>query len=323
MLICGVARSACTKRVPPDAPGDEVGRVGRDLHQPAGARVRGLVAEARLLVDDRGDQRRVEVLVGGLLADDVVVAQRQRDLAHRVAERARAGHARRRPTSGEHRRPAAHRARDAAAPGARLRRGATGDAGGGRELTAGSSLGKNAGQRLLQLVERAVVAHREVRTLRLLLLRELAAGALRDRRVPARAGALGRAPASSATTAIVCVEGGLHARLEQQRHLDDRRAGRRSIRLGPPGGHPLAHARPEHALEPGARLVVAEHPLGDPRAVERRRRAPPRARAARPRARAARRRPAARARRASVDSSAAPSSPSARAPPTCPRPGRR
>ena len=92
MLICGVARSACSKRTPPGAAGDEVGRLGRDLHQPARARVRGLVAEARLLVDDRRDQRGVEVLVGGLLADDVVVAQRERDLAHRLAQRARAGH---------------------------------------------------------------------------------------------------------------------------------------------------------------------------------------------------------------------------------------
>ena len=41
----------------------------------------------RFLVDHRGDQRRVEVLVGGLLADDVVVSQRQRDLAHGLAER--------------------------------------------------------------------------------------------------------------------------------------------------------------------------------------------------------------------------------------------
>jgi hypothetical protein len=72
---------------------DEVGRVGRDLHQPAGARVRGLVAEARLLVDNRRDQRRVEALVRRLLPDDVVVPERERDLAHGI--RAQAGHYRR------------------------------------------------------------------------------------------------------------------------------------------------------------------------------------------------------------------------------------
>src|SRR3712207_8347257 len=35
----------------------------------------------------RGDERRVEVLVGGLLADDVVVAQRERDLLDRLVDR--------------------------------------------------------------------------------------------------------------------------------------------------------------------------------------------------------------------------------------------
>ena len=53
---------------------DRVGGVGGDLHQAAGAGVRGLVGEARLLVDHRRDQRRVEVEALGLLADDVVVA---------------------------------------------------------------------------------------------------------------------------------------------------------------------------------------------------------------------------------------------------------
>ena len=53
---------------------------------PARPGVRGGVAEARLGVDDRGDERRVELLVLGLLADDVLVAQRERDLLHRVVD---------------------------------------------------------------------------------------------------------------------------------------------------------------------------------------------------------------------------------------------
>ncbi len=69
-------------------PRDEVRGLGRDLHQSARPRGGCLVAEARLLVDHRGDQRRVEVLVGGLLADDVVVAQRKGELSHGVAQRA-------------------------------------------------------------------------------------------------------------------------------------------------------------------------------------------------------------------------------------------
>ena len=65
---------------------DRVGGGGRDLHQPARAGVRGLVREPRLLVDDRRDQRRVEVEALGLLADDVLVPERQGDLADRLAE---------------------------------------------------------------------------------------------------------------------------------------------------------------------------------------------------------------------------------------------
>jgi hypothetical protein len=104
---------------------DEVGRVGRDLHQTAGARARGLVAEARFLVDHRGDQRRVEALVGGLLANDVVVPERERDLAHGIrAETGHDGHARGRhePRHRNHAEPAAPD------PGAR---GASGDSAGG------------------------------------------------------------------------------------------------------------------------------------------------------------------------------------------------
>src|SRR4051794_2685797 len=66
---------------------DHPRRRRRDLHEPLRAGARGLaVAEARLGVDHRGDERRVEILVARLLADDVLVAQRQRDLADRVME---------------------------------------------------------------------------------------------------------------------------------------------------------------------------------------------------------------------------------------------
>jgi hypothetical protein len=49
--------------------------------------VGGLVAEARLLEDHGGDEGGIQALVGGLLADDVLVAQGQGDLAHRLSQR--------------------------------------------------------------------------------------------------------------------------------------------------------------------------------------------------------------------------------------------
>ena len=90
MLICGIGQVLLLEAGAARVLRDRVGGLRGDLHQPARARVRGLVAEARLLVDDRRDQRRVEVLVGGLLADDVVVAERERgQLAHRLRRRGR------------------------------------------------------------------------------------------------------------------------------------------------------------------------------------------------------------------------------------------
>ena len=77
MLICGVARSARSKRRAAGLVRDVVRGLGHQLHQTLGAGVRGLVAEALMGVDDAGDQRRVHALVGGLLADHVLVAQRQ------------------------------------------------------------------------------------------------------------------------------------------------------------------------------------------------------------------------------------------------------
>ena len=66
---------------------DFVRRFRRDLHQPARAGARGAVAELRLRVDHRGDQRRVDVLFARLLADHVLVAQGQGELLDRPVDR--------------------------------------------------------------------------------------------------------------------------------------------------------------------------------------------------------------------------------------------
>src|SRR5204862_252033 len=59
----------------------------RELHAPQRAGLRGpVVAELGLGVDDRRDQGQVEVLLARLLADDVLVAQRQRELLEGVAQ---------------------------------------------------------------------------------------------------------------------------------------------------------------------------------------------------------------------------------------------
>src|SRR3954471_325125 len=67
---------------------DELRRFRGDLHQPPGAGAGGRVAELRLRVDDGGDQRRVDPLFVGLLADHVLVAERQRQLLNRFVEAA-------------------------------------------------------------------------------------------------------------------------------------------------------------------------------------------------------------------------------------------
>ena len=87
MLTCGVPRSSTSNCVPPDLRAMYRAVAGRELHQALRAGGRDLaVAEVRLGVDHGGDERGIEALVVGLLADDVLVAQRQRDLAHRVVE---------------------------------------------------------------------------------------------------------------------------------------------------------------------------------------------------------------------------------------------
>ena len=165
---------------------DVVGRLGHQLHQALGAGVRGLVAEARLGVDDARDQRRVEPLVGGLLADDVLVAQRQRDLLHGVVGRTARSPSRRSrpaPRRPEQEQPAAQDAARGAAPPRAARLAA---APRGRSTCAVApgahalSFVKNPRQLRLELARAAGVLDRERRSLRLLLLRELARRALVD-----------------------------------------------------------------------------------------------------------------------------------------------
>src|SRR3954447_10337805 len=67
---------------------DELRRFRGDLHQAPRTGARGRVAELRLRVDDGGDQRRVDPLFVGLLADHILVAQRQRQLLNRFVEAA-------------------------------------------------------------------------------------------------------------------------------------------------------------------------------------------------------------------------------------------
>ena len=71
MLTWGVARSAVVNVVAPDRWARNSAVWGIDLHQAEGAGRRGARVELRLGVDHGRDQRRIQVLVGRLLADDV------------------------------------------------------------------------------------------------------------------------------------------------------------------------------------------------------------------------------------------------------------
>ena len=131
MLTCGVPRSSTSNAVPPGLARDVARGRGRELHQALRRPARDdlAVAEVRLGVDDAGDERRVEALLARLLADDVLVAQRQADLVDRLVQRraritaaAIAADQRRRaraarraagaPCAGARRRPGAGRRRD-------------------------------------------------------------------------------------------------------------------------------------------------------------------------------------------------------------------
>ena len=232
-------------------PRDEVGGRGHDLHQARGAGVRRPLAELRLGVDHPGDQRRVEILLGRLLADHVLVAKRKLDLLHRLVGPRRS---RRLQHEREHTRrsPARAARRRGAAPGGG---GAGGAVARARRRLAGALIFLSyAGPRqlLLKLAERARVSTASV-AFSPFLLGELAGVPLVDDRVPATSGPL-HPDVLVGVTAIVASKHGLHARLEQQRRLDDRAGGRglAPLLLLPPPDDPLADPRPDQPLEPAA-----------------------------------------------------------------------
>ena len=164
MLTCGVvevldARSCVAARLARDVAARCSGVIC--IRPCAPGRRRAAVAEARLGVDDRRDQRRVEVLVARLLADDVLVAQRQRDLLDRLSKQRRDQRAPRQRRSDD-------RAHDASQPAATpARRRARARRAGARAARAcwpcaaviALKLVKDGGQRGLELLDRAVVAH--------------------------------------------------------------------------------------------------------------------------------------------------------------------
>jgi hypothetical protein len=83
--------------------GEELGRLRQDLHQALRAGRRRPRVELRLRVDDGRDQRRIKMLVGSLLADDVRVLERERQLVDGLAEQRQRQDDRqaRKPESGE------------------------------------------------------------------------------------------------------------------------------------------------------------------------------------------------------------------------------
>ena len=164
MLISGSARSSSLKVVPPLLLLDVVRRFRSDLHQAARAGARRLVAELGLGVDHGGDQRGVDFLFVGLLADHVLVAQRQGQLLHRMVEGAAGDQDA--DDDAEH--------ATATAPSARRRRR--------RRLPCASSpqLVEQGGQRPLEVLDRAVVLDHVLGPGGLLLLGR--AGAPRARR---------------------------------------------------------------------------------------------------------------------------------------------
>src|SRR3954468_4803665 len=107
----------------------------------------------------------------------------------------------------------------------------------------------------LQLLNRPVVAHHEVRSLGLFVLRQLPCGPGLHQLVTAGGRALGSQVLVGDDDNRL-VEHLFHSRLEQQRHLHHCRGA--IIRVLAELRNPLADTWPEHALEPLALLVVAE-----------------------------------------------------------------
>ena len=273
MLICGSARSPCSNWVPPDSAGDVLGGARQDLHHPARARVRGLVAELGLLVDDRGDQGRVEVLSAACWRMMSSCRRGSVISQHRVLDRAARGDHRRRG----HAETIASTIGHGAALARRDWRAAPG--GGARELERAAGGGSLAGgyasifpSTLGQLLcnSSSVPSLRTVKSARCdfsscVSWRD---GPRLDAGVAARAGAL-LAHGLVGHDRDRRVEAVLHAGLEQQRHLDHGGARRVAARvhLGPP--LPIrcptrGHSRPSSHCA----VVVAEDLLGDlPRSI--------------------------------------------------------
>ena len=162
MLIAGSARSETVEGGAAGAVGEELGGRRLDLHQPERAGRRGARVELRLGEDHRRDQRRVEVLDPGLLADQRGVGERQCQVAHDALDR-RAAPA---PRRSRPRRAARRRGRRGGASARELLEH-------GRELRA-------------QLFDVAVVDDDVARAARLLRLGQLARLALRELRLAAR-----------------------------------------------------------------------------------------------------------------------------------------
>ena len=180
--MSGFERSPVTNCVPPLRWAITSAVSGVICIKPEGAGVRLLIAKPGLGVDHRRDQRRVKVLGGRLLADDVLVAERQGELADRLVEVD--------PTDPDRRRrrrwpPPPAIASRTGAPGPGPRAPPPAPAARGRCRARGSR--RPRGQRcqrrhessdlLLELCQRAIVGERRGSPSRLLLLGELAAAA--------------------------------------------------------------------------------------------------------------------------------------------------
>ena len=118
----------------------------------------------------------------------------------------------------------------------------------------------------LELLDPRVVGDHVGRPPRLLLLRELAAGARLELRGPARTRALG-AQAIRGDDRDRRVEGGFHPGLEQEGHLNHCERGLR-FQPVPPGDDSLADQRMQRSLEPGQLLRPLEDDPRDLRAVD-------------------------------------------------------
>ena len=203
-----------------------------------------------------GDQRRVEVLVARLLADDVLVAQRERDLLHRVVGGGRTGPPRPAPrrSATPASRPARRRRsarRRAAAARARARRAGARAADGGRARAHGHSADSvprtsaSCRSRSSTVPEFATT---KVARARLLVLRELARGALVERRRGRGRRRAGRARPRRRRRRSSRRRAPSMPGLEQQRRLDHR-GGRRRVRgsARPRGRRRRARRRSGHS----------------------------------------------------------------------------